>query len=93
MLGSWGRGGLAIVEMGTGSMGLGRETKRGKGRAKAPEDWECRSRHEGSWVVFFIWKVLLEEQQEKVYLGIWGGTQSEGLECQAEFGLEPVGQR
>lgn len=36
MLGSWGRGGLAIVEMGTGNRGLGRETKRGKGKGKGP---------------------------------------------------------
>lgn len=81
------------MEMGIGNRGLGRELSEEKARAKAPEDWECRSRHKGSWVVFFIWKVPLEEQQEKVNLGLWGGTQSEGLECQAEFGLEPVGQR
>lgn len=56
--GSWGMGGCGLADIGTGNRWLGRASQaEGKARAKAPEDWECKSRLKGSWMVFFIWKV------------------------------------
>lgn len=89
--GAWelGRGDLELWRW-VQAMGAGNgKQAEAKARAKAPEDWKCKSRHKVIWVVVFIWKVPLEEEQEKVNLGTWGGTQPEDL----EFGLKPVAQQ
>lgn len=64
-----------------------------KARAKAPEDWKWKSRHKGGWWYSLSGRYPLEDEQQKVNHGIWNGTQPEGLEFQAQFALELVGQQ